>query len=47
MRKVWIIIFIGCISSSYSQENWILYPRKEKKGIRKFIHRKNKKIKNW
>ena len=29
MRKVWIIIFIGCISSSYSQENWILYPKKE------------------
>ena len=29
MKKVWIIIFIGCISSSYSQENWILYPKKE------------------
>ena len=29
MRKVLFIIFIGCISYSYSQENWILYPKKE------------------
>ena len=29
MRKIWIIIFINYTCFCYSQENWILYPKKE------------------
>ena len=29
MRIIWFIIFISCNSYNYSQENWILYPKKE------------------
>ena len=29
MKKIWFLIFIYYSSFSYSQENWILYPKKE------------------